>query len=390
MYRKSLNNPSSECDSLQRQLDAAVAYAWRQPVLTRQRSDADWRVTDLTKRLNSCKAEASRQAAEDRRESSQQAADRRAAAAAACDRIQRDLDAAIAYAWRQPVLSRQRSDADWKVTELRTALLKCRLQVSAAAEEQTSSSPLVQSAAASTARRADYDNLREQKLVRVLTAQVEASCTMRDIRVCIRAQKQALQKNRISASAAHVLRNKLAAKAKRIRAATGYDRLTRPQKVNLVQLLRMLRAGRISAAQAAASAAVAAPEIKTDWVEHATVASEEPQVASEATSAAPELATAAEAAASSDVTDTTASSSGASFVAASDAVVAAEYDTSGETSSDPASTSSEGFEADAADAESSIAEPAKSNTLLYAVGALAGVGVWYFFFRPTSTTIVVK
>jgi hypothetical protein len=44
----------------------------------------------------------------------------------ACDKVQADLKKAIAYAWKQPALTKKRSDADWKVTGLTKDLAKCR------------------------------------------------------------------------------------------------------------------------------------------------------------------------------------------------------------------------------------------------------------------------
>ena len=51
------NKKSHACDKIKADLLKATKYAWKQPVLTKKRSDADWKVTDLTKAFRKCKVE---------------------------------------------------------------------------------------------------------------------------------------------------------------------------------------------------------------------------------------------------------------------------------------------------------------------------------------------
>jgi hypothetical protein len=107
------------CHNIQTGLDKAIAYAWKQDVLTKKRSDADFKVTRLTKKLNKCMADTEKKKTKARSDASKKEAK-------ACDKVQIKLDKAIKYAWKQDAFTKKRSEADWKVAELKTKLTGCQ------------------------------------------------------------------------------------------------------------------------------------------------------------------------------------------------------------------------------------------------------------------------
>ena len=258
-----------------------------------------------------------------------------------------------------------------------------------------------------------------------LEAQIAAARTLMDIRKCRLMLRQALDKEYILPSTGARLLSKLRERSKKILQRSGYTSLSSAQKVKLLQIFRLLRAGRISKTQAEALAVQVAPNTKDSWTEHAALAAEEPTVAAAATAASPSTATPSEAAAASVVTDTTAASAGSGFTASTPATVSAVYSAStpppATTSTDavgsgaPTTTStnstapvvlpeqtvlpedavdmeeaSEEEDLEAEEEDLDAEEAPKSNLKTYGLVVLAGLGVWYLFLRPSSTTVVVK
>lgn len=316
-----------------------------------------------------------------------------------CDKYVRDHEKYLKKMWASPLLSVERGAYERKAQAALASANDCRARAvvagvrrgvrDVASDIRSGAQDVAEGLTGSNGNAARKKNA---KLLRDMQIMINSIRTLSDARKAESRIRIARGKNYISTLTSFHLLSSLRAKRLKVLNLKGFSRLTQDQKVKLLLIRRKVLLGQLHATHAKTLAAQVAPSVKEDWADHAAAAEGDASVAAVAAAAAPELVAAASA-------DAAAATATTTFEASAPSTVTAAY-------SEPAAAAAtvlpeaaaatvlpEAEEASDFPVEEGLEEGSEGNgpnLKLIAGVALAGLGVWYFFLRSSSTTVVVR
>ena len=300
-----------------------------------------------------------------------------------CDQYLRDHEKHLKKMWASPLLSAERGVYERKAQVALASANACRTRA-VVADVRRGVRDVAEGLTGSNGNAARKKNVN---LSRQMRRMINSIRTLSEARKAEKRILIARKKNEISSLISAHLLSSLRAKRLKLLNPKGFSRLTQDQKVKLLLIRRKVLLGQLHATHAKTLAAKVAPSVKEDWAEHAAAAEGDASVAAVAAAAAPELVAAASA-------DAAAATATTRFEASSPSTVTAAY-------SEPAAAAAtvlpQAEEASDFPVEEGLEEGLEDgsegngpNLKLIAGVALAGLGVWYFFLRSSSTTVVVR